>query len=147
MLIPFVTLNKCITHQLFSPKHLYYIFRGILIRNFTLYVNHYVTTNREILDNCSTNSIVKSISSVSQKSKFCRRAVSRFLYTMHNQCGVFYLFYWHCELKILRVSVKLPYPGIYFTETHARWRLTRVLLRLQHFSCFSNFRGDRCKNY
>ncbi len=45
---------------------------------------------------------------------------------MHNQCGVLYLLYRHYDLKILHVSVKLAYLGIYFTEKHARWRLTRL---------------------
>ncbi len=47
------------------------------------------------------------------------RAVSKFLYTMRNQCGMFYSLYREYELKILRVSVKLAYLGIYFTEKHA----------------------------
>ncbi len=95
------------------------------------------------------NSIIKSIRSISQKSKFYRRVVSKFLYTMRNLYGIFYSFYREYELKILRVSVKLAYLDIYFTEKHARRRpigLT-VLLRLQHFSCFSNIRAECCKNY
>ncbi len=77
-------------------------------------------------ENCGLNSILKSIRSGSQKSKFYRGAVSRFLYIMYNQCGVFYSLYWYYELKILHVSVKLPYRGIYFTEKHARWRFMRL---------------------
>ncbi len=38
---------------------------------------------------------------------------------MRNQCRTFYSLYWEYELKILRVSVKLYYLGIYFTEKHA----------------------------
>ncbi len=75
----------------------------------------------EIIDN---NSIIRSINSISQKSKFYRRATSRFLYTRYNQCGIFYLLYRDCELKILCVGVKLAYLGVYFTEKHAKWRLT-----------------------
>ncbi len=77
------------------------------------------------------NSIVKSIMSISQKSKFYRRA-SRFLCIMHNQFGMFYSLYWYYDSKILCVSVKLPYQGIYFTEKYARWwlRFLTVLLRL-----------------
>ncbi len=69
-------------------------------------------------------SIVKSIRSISQKSKFYRRAVTKFLYIMRNQCGMLYSLYWEYELKILRVSVKLAYLSIYFTKKHAWWRLT-----------------------
>ncbi len=65
-------------------------------------------------------SIVKSMRSISHKSKFYRREVSKFLYTMRNQCGMFYSLYWVYELKILRISVKLAYLGIYYTEKHAR---------------------------
>ncbi len=43
---------------------------------------------------------------------------------MRGQCGMFYSLYWEYELKILRISVKLDYLGIYFTEKHARRRLT-----------------------
>ncbi len=95
------------------------------------------------------NSIVKSIRSISQISKFYRRAVSKFLYTKCNQWGMFYSLYWEYELKILLVSVKLAYLGSYFTEKHARRQLTwlTALLRLQHFSCFSNFRAERYKNF
>ncbi len=93
-------------------------------------------------------STIKSIRSISQKSKFYRRAVSKFIYTMCNQCGMFYTLRHEYELKILRVSLKLAYLGIYFTEKHARWRLMwlAVLLRLQHFSCVSYLRAERCKN-
>ncbi len=85
------------------------------------------------------NSIVKRIRSISQKNKFYRRAESKFLYTMRNQRGIFYLLHWECELKILCINVKLAYLDIYFTEKHVRRRHTwLVLLRLQHFSCFSN---------
>ncbi len=86
---------------------------------------------------------------ISQKSKFYRRAVSKFLYTMRSQCSMFYSLYWEYELKILHISAKLAYQSIYFTEKHARWRFTwlTILLRLQHFSCFSNFRTECCKNY
>ncbi len=38
---------------------------------------------------------------------------------MRNQCGMFYSLDWEYEFRILRISVKLPYPGIYFTEKHA----------------------------
>ncbi len=95
------------------------------------------------------NSIVKSMRSISKKRKFYRRAVSKFLYAMCNQSGMFYSFYWEYELKILRVSVKMAYLGIYFTENYAKRRLTwfTVLLRLQHFNGFSNFRAERGKNY
>ncbi len=61
---------------------------------------------------------------MSQKSKFYRREVSRFLYTKRNQCGMFYSLYWEYELNILLVSVKLAYLGNYFIEKHARWQLT-----------------------
>ncbi len=57
------------------------------------------------------------------KSNFYRGAVSKFLCTMRNQCGMFYSLYQEYDLKILRVSVKLVYLGIYFTEKHARQRL------------------------
>ncbi len=87
--------------------------------------------------NCSTKfpfyiSIVKSIRSISQKSKFYWREVSKFLYTMRNKCGMFCSLYWEYELKILCLSVKLAYLGIYFTEKHARLWVTwlTVLLRL-----------------
>ncbi len=95
------------------------------------------------------NSIVESIRSISQKSKFYRRAVSKFLYTMCKQCGMFYSLYWEYELKVLHVSVKLAYLGIYFTKKHARRRFIwlTVLLRLQHFSCFSNIRAECYKIY
>ncbi len=68
---------------------------------------------------------------------------------MRNQCGMFYSLYWKYELKILRISVKLAYQGIYFTKTQARQRFTwlTVLLRLQHFSCFSNIKAEYGKNY
>ncbi len=66
---------------------------------------------------CGYNSILKSIRNARQNSKFYRRA--EFLYTMRNQCGMLYSPYGDCELKILRVSVKLAYQGIYFTEEHA----------------------------
>ncbi len=95
-------------------------------------------------------SIVKSIRSISQNSKFYRRAVLKFLYTMRNQCGTFYSLYLEIESKILGINVKLVYLGIYLTEKHARQWLTWliVLLRLQHFSCFFfNFRAEHCKNY
>ncbi len=97
----------------------------------------------------NNNSIVKSIRSISQKSKFYKRAVSKFLYTKCNQCGMFYSLYWEYELKVLLISVKLAYLGNYFIEKEARQQLTwlTVLLRLQHFSCFSNFRADCYKNY
>ncbi len=62
--------------------------------------------------------------SISQKSKFYRRAVSKFLYTKRDKCGMFYSLYWEYELKILLVSVKLAYMGKYFTENHARQQLT-----------------------
>ncbi len=53
------------------------------------------------------------------------------------------------ELKILRISVELAYLGIYFTEKHAKRRLTwlTVLMRFQHSSSISNFRAEHCKNY
>ncbi len=62
---------------------------------------------------------------------------------------MFYLLYWEYELKIVFVSIKLAYLGNYFTEKHARRQLMwlTVLLKLQHFSCFSNFRTKRYKNY
>ncbi len=95
------------------------------------------------------NSIIKSTRSTSQKSKFYKRAVSEFLYTMRNQCGMFYSLYQEYELKILRVSVKLAYLDIYFTEKHARRRLAwlTVLLGLKHSNGFSNFRVERSENY
>ncbi len=43
---------------------------------------------------------------------------------MRNKCDMFYSLYWEYELKIFCVSVKLAYLGFYFTEKHARWRLT-----------------------
>ncbi len=58
----------------------------------------------------SYNLIVKSMS-ISRKTKFYRRAVSKFLYTTRNQCGMFCSLYWVYELKILFVSVKLAYVG------------------------------------
>ncbi len=87
--------------------------------------------------------IIKSTRSISQKSKFYKRTVSKFLYTKCNQRSIFYSLYWEYELKILHVTVKLAHLDIYFTEKLARRRLTwlTVLLRLQHFSCFSNFRA------
>ncbi len=45
-------------------------------------------------------------------SKFYRGAVSKFLYTMCNQCGICYSLYREYELKILRFSVKLAYQSI-----------------------------------
>ncbi len=94
------------------------------------------------------NSILKSIRIRSQKNKFYRRAVLKFLCTMCNQCGMFYSLYWEYELKILRVNVKLIIRGIYCTEKYARQRLMRltVLLRLQHFSCFYNTSIERSRS-
>ncbi len=42
---------------------------------------------------------------------------------MRNQCGMFYSLYREDELKIILISVKLAYLGIYFAEKHARWWL------------------------
>ncbi len=76
--------------------------------------NNFFLTNSTTTQN---NSIVKSIRSISQKSKFYRRAVSKLLYTVRNQCDKFYSLYQEYELKILHVGVKLAYLCIYFTET------------------------------
>ncbi len=71
------------------------------------------------------NYIVKSTRCISQKSKFYRRAVSKFLYTMRNQYDMVCSFTLPgYELEILRVSVKLAYLGIHFTEKHVKQRLT-----------------------
>ncbi len=60
------------------------------------------------------------MSSIRKKNRFYRRAVTRFLYTMRSQCGMFYPLYWDYEMKILCVSVELAYLGVYFTEKHER---------------------------
>ncbi len=108
----------------------------------------YLTTPHIKKTKYHDNSIVKSMS-ISQTSKFYRRAVSKFLYTMYNQCDIFHSLYRKYELKILRVSVKLAHMCIYFTEKYERRRLMwlTVLLRLQYFCCFSNFKDEHCKNY
>ncbi len=36
---------------------------------------------------------------------------------MRNQCGMFYSLYQEYELKILRVSVKLAYRGLFYQKT------------------------------
>ncbi len=97
----------------------------------------------------SVNSIIKSIKSTSQKSRFYRRAVSQFLYTKRNQCGMFCSLYWEYELKILLVSVKLAYSGNYFTEKHARRQLnmTYSIAEIATFQLFFNSSAECFKNY
>ncbi len=93
-----------------------------------------------VISPCIINSIVRSIRSMSQRSKFYRTVVSKCLYTMRNLCCMFYSLYREYELKILRISVKLAYLGIYLTEKHVRQWLTwlRVLLRFSDGN-FKNF--------
>ncbi len=93
------------------------------------------------------NCIVESIRSISQESKFYRRAVSKFLYTICNQCGIFYSLSQEYELKILRVSVKLPTWVFTLQKNMQGAGLTRltVLWKLQHFNVFFNFRAEAAK--
>ncbi len=46
---------------------------------------------------------------------------------MCNQYGMFYSFYWYYELKIIHVSVKRAYLGIYFIEKRTKRRLNSIV--------------------
>ncbi len=59
---------------------------------------------------------------------------------MRNQCDKFYSLHREYEFKILRVSVKLAYLGIYFTKKHARWQLvTYSIADIATFQLFFQF--------
>ncbi len=74
-----------------------------------------IHTGSNILNNFIAPNVNESIN-----MKLYRRAVSKFLYTMCNQCRMFYSLYRQYELKILCISVRLAYLGMHFTEKHAR---------------------------
>ncbi len=110
------------------------LYKDFLITFGTTYVHHFRLKLLPI-----ENSFVKSIRSISQKSQFYRRAVSRFLYTMCNQPV------WHVLFTLLGLGVenitfivKLAYLGIYFIQKYARRLLIwlTVLLILQHINLF-----------
>ncbi len=100
---------------LLFPQFSFKFFRNFL--NIYLHLKFFSRSSLKIIVNLQKclpvflavldNSNVKSIRSISQKSKFYRKAVSRFLYTMCNQYGIFLYFFMLLFYLLMRLLFTL----------------------------------------